>query len=111
MRPSSLQKHSLLKPVFAGLLAALFLGMMLIGASEGLHARLHAADAEHHHSPCAVCAIAKSQVDAPTIGVSEIFASLSVVWTVSFPVLPVPEMVDLRAAPNRGPPASVSSQS
>lgn len=111
MRPSSPLKLSSLKPVLAGLLVALFLGMTLIGASERLHAQLHADDAEHHHSPCAVCAIVKSQVDAPEVVVSEIFASLSVVWTVSFPVAPPPESVDLYTAPNRGPPASVSSQS
>ena len=111
MRPSSPLKLSSLKPVLAGLLAALFVAMTLIGASERLHAQLHANEDEHHHSPCAVCAIVKSQVAAPDIAVSEIFAPLSVVWTVALPPSPAPESVDLVTAPNRGPPVLVSSQS
>lgn len=111
MRPSSPLKLSSRKPVLAGLLAALFVVLTLIGANERLHAQLHAGDEEHEHGPCAVCSIVKSQVDVPDVTVSEIFATLSVVWTVSFPVAPVFGSVELCAAPSRGPPAAVSSQS
>jgi hypothetical protein len=111
MRPLFPWKFSSLKPVLAGLLAALFLGMLLIGASERLHGQFHEAEADHSHSPCAVCAIVKGQVDAPLVGVSEVFASLSVAWTLPLPKTATPVAVDLSAAPNRGPPASVSSQS
>lgn len=105
------RKISSLKPVLAGLLAILFLGMTLIGASERLHLQLHAADGEHSHSPCAVCAIVKGQVDAPEVAVSEVFASLSVAWTLPTVQALVPAAFDLSVAPSRGPPASVSSQS
>jgi hypothetical protein len=108
MRPVFPWKDSLLKPVLAGLVAAFFVGILTIGASQRLHGEIHAAEAEHSHSPCVVCALVKSQVDVPVIPGWEVFASVSVVWTVSFPVAPVPESVDLLAAPNRGPPASVA---
>ena len=54
--------------------------MTLIGASERLHLQLHADDAGHGHSPCAICNIAKGQLDAPVVAVSG-FTSLSVAWT------------------------------
>lgn len=111
MRPSSPWKQGWLRPVLAGLLAALFVGMTLVGASERLHLQLHAADGEHSHSPCAVCAIVKGQVDAPEVTVSEVFASLSVAWTLPTVQALVPAAIDLSVAPSRGPPASVSSQS
>lgn len=112
MRPSSQWKLGSLRPVLAGLLAALFVGMTLIGASERLHLQLHAEDEGHgHHAPCAVCAIVKGQVDAPTVTVSEVFASLSVAWTLPSVQTIVPAAIDLSVAPSRGPPASVSSQS
>jgi hypothetical protein len=111
MRPLFPWKFSSLRPVLAGLLAALFLGMLLIGASDRLHGQLHAAEADHSHSPCAVCAIVKGQVDAPVVTVSQIFASLSVAWTLPLPQTATPVAIDLSVAPSRGPPASVSSQS
>lgn len=111
MRPSSQLKLGLLRPVLAGLLAALFVGMTLIGASERLHLQLHADDEGHGHRPCAVCAIVKGQVDAPSVTVSEIFASLSVAWTLPTVQALAPAAIDLSVAPSRGPPASVSSQS
>jgi len=104
-------KHSLLKPVLAGLLTAFFLGMVLIGANDRLHGQLHANEAEHSHSPCAICAIVKGQVDTPDVVVSEIFAALSVAWTLPVPQATDPVAVDLSAASSRGPPASVSFQS
>src|SRR5687767_2117754 len=97
-------KFSSLKSVSAGLLAALFLGMLLIGANDRLHLQLHAGDEGHGHTPCAVCAIVKGQVDAPLVPVSEVFASLSVAWTLPLPQNAVFVAVDLSASPNRGPP-------
>lgn len=111
MRPKSPWKVSLLKPVLAGLLAVIFLGMILFGASERLHAQFHGEDTEPGHGPCVICALVNGQVDAPLVPVSEVFASLSVVWTVSFPVAPVMESVDLGTAPNRGPPVFAASLS
>jgi hypothetical protein len=111
MRPSSQWKHGWLRPVLAGLLAVLFVGMTLVGASERLHLQLHADDAGHSHSPCAVCAIVKGQVDAPVVAVSEVFASLSVAWTLPSVQALAPAAIDLLVAPIRGPPASISSQS
>jgi hypothetical protein len=105
------RKLSSLKPALAGLLAILFLGMTLIGASERLHLQLHADAEDHGHSPCAVCALVKGQVDAPVVTVSEVFASLSVAWTLPSVQVIVPVAIDLSAAPSRGPPVSVSSQS
>jgi len=105
------RKLSSLKPVLAGLLAVLFLGITLIGASERLHLQLHAADGEHSHSPCAVCAIVKGQVDAPVVTVSEVFASLSVAWTLPSVQAVTPVAIDFSVAPSRGPPVPVSSQS
>lgn len=111
MRPSSPWKQGWLRPVLAGLLAALFVGMTLIGASERLHLQLHADAEGHRHSPCAVCALVKGQVDAPVVTVSEVFASLSVAWTLPSVQVIALVAIDLSAAPSRGPPVSVSSQS
>lgn len=104
-------KLSSLKPVLAGLLAALFLVVTLVGAHDRLHATLHADDEGHGHSPCAVCAIVKGQVDTPMVAVSEVFAALSVTWTLPSVQIIAPAAIDLMVAPSRGPPASVSSQS
>jgi hypothetical protein len=92
-------------------MVALFLGMTLISASERLHLQLHAAGEDHGHSPCAVCAIVKGQVDSPVVPVSEVFASLSVAWTLPSVQAIAPAAIDLSVAPSRGPPAAVSSQS
>lgn len=105
------KKLSSLKPALAGLLAVLFLGITLVSASERLHLKLHADEPGHSHSPCAVCAIVKGQVDAPVVTVSEVFASLSVAWTLPVVQTIAPAAIDLSVAPSRGPPVSVSSQS
>ena len=111
MRQLTQWKFSSLKSVLAGLLAALFLVVTLIGAHDRLHATLHAGDEGHGHSPCAVCAIVKGQVDSPVVAVSEVFAALSVTWTLPSIQIIAPAAIDLSVAPSRGPPASVSSQS
>jgi len=99
-----------LKPALAGLLAALVFLLTLAAASERLHLQLNADDG-HDHGPCAVCAIAKGQLDAPVVPVSAPFASLFVAWTLPFVQTVAPTAVDLSVAPARGPPASVSSLS
>ncbi|MGC3957924.1 MAG: hypothetical protein QM813_08275 [Verrucomicrobiota bacterium] len=105
------KKLSSLKPVMAGFMAVLFLGMTLIGAHDRLHLQLHADGPGHSHSPCAVCSIVKGQVDAPVAVVSEVFAFLSVAWTLPTVQAIAPAAIDLSVASSRGPPASVSSQS
>jgi hypothetical protein len=103
-------KFSSITSALAGLLAGLVLLMSLATASDGLHLKFHA-DASHDHSPCAVCTIAKGQVDSPVSTVSEVFSTLSVAWTLPSVQTVTPTAIDLSVAPSRGPPASVSSQS
>ena len=103
---------SSLKPALAGLLALLMFLVTLASSSNGLHDHLHTeSESDHGQSPCAVCTIAKGQLDAPVVAVSEVFASLSVAWTLPSVQTIVPAAIDLSVAPSRGPPASVSSQS
>jgi len=111
VRQFSQWKLSSLKPVLAGLMATLFLAVTILGASDRLHATLHAGEEGHGHSPCAVCAIVKGQVDTPTVAVSEVFAALSATWTLPSVQIIAPAVIDLMVAPSRGPPVSVSSQS
>lgn len=94
-------------------MALLFMGMTLVGASDRLHSQFHAEGnaGDHSHAPCAVCAIVKGQVDTPVVVVSEVFASLSVAWTLPMVEFVSPQAVEISSAPNRGPPISVSSQS
>ena len=110
MRPLSPWKLSSLKPALAGLLAALMFLMSLATVRDGLHLKFHA-DAAHDHGPCAVCNLAQGQLDAPVVAVSEVFASLSVAWTLPTVQVIAPTAIDLSVASSRGPPASVSSQS
>jgi len=110
MRPPFQWKLSSLKPVLAGLLAVLILLLTLASTCHWLHGQLHAG-ADHDQSPCAACTIAKGQLDTPVVLVSEVFASLSVAWTLPSVQVLVPIAIDLSVAPSRGPPASVSSQS
>jgi hypothetical protein len=109
MQPLFRWKPSALKPAMSGILATLVFLMSLATASDGLHLKLHG-DASHNHGPCAVCTIAKGQLDAPLIHVSEVFASLSVAWTLPSVQTIVRAAIDLAVAPSRGPPATVSSQ-
>ena len=110
MRPLFQWKLSSLKPALAGLLATIVFLMTIASASAGLHFKLHT-DATHDHGTCAVCTIAKGQLDTPVAPVSEVFASLSVAWTIPSVQSVQPCAIDLSVAPSRGPPASVSSQS
>jgi hypothetical protein len=91
-------------------LAGFFLLLTLASSFHRLHGQLHS-PAEHDHSPCAICTIAKGQLDTPVVSVSEVFASLSVAWTLPAVQVIVPAAIDLSVAPSRGPPVSVSSQS
>ena len=91
-------------------MATLVLLMSLATASYGLHLKFHD-DASHNHAPCAICTVAKGHVDVPVVHVSEVFAWLSVAWTLPCFQTTQPRAVDFLVAPTRGPPASVSSQS
>jgi len=110
MRQLFQSKFSPLKSALAGFLALLILLLTLASASHWLHHQLHAS-ADHDQTPCAVCTITQGQLDAPVVAVSEVFASLSVAWTLPTVQALAPAAIDLSVAPNRGPPASVSSQS
>lgn len=110
MRLLTRLKLSSLKPALAGLLALLVLLLTFASASNWLHHQLHT-EAHHGQSPCAVCAVTKGQLDAPVVAVSEVFAALSVAWTVPSVEVVALAAIDLSVAPSRGPPASVSSQS
>ena len=92
-------------------MATLFLAVKILGASDRLHATLHAGEEGHGHSTCAVCAIVKGQVDTPVVAVSEFFDSVSVGWTLPSVQIIAPAKIDLMVAPSRGPPVSISSQS
>lgn len=105
--PANLKQY---KPVLAGLLAALMLLLTLASASSWLHERLHSSRS-HTQSPCAVCILVEGQLNAPLVTVSEVFASLSVAWTLPAPQIVVPAAMDPSVVSTRGPPASVSSQS
>lgn len=110
MRLLNQWKLSLLKPALAGLLVLLVVLMTFASASAGLHGQFHS-NSTDDHGPCAVCTIAKGQLDTPVVSVSEVFASLSVAWTVPSLQTAPPCVIDLSVAPSRGPPVSVSSQS
>lgn len=112
MRVAFHKQVSWFKPVLAGLLALLMLAMTLVSASNRLHSHFHAGDDHGHESiPCPVCSIAKGQVDAPVVPVSEVFASLSVAWTLPADSAVIPTPVEFLTVLSRGPPASGSSQS
>lgn len=110
MRQSFQWKPGSLKPVLAGFLAGVILLLTLASACHWLHHQLHAAT-DHDQTPCAVCSIAKGQMDTPVVVVSEVFAALSVAWTLPSVQVVAPAAIDLSLAPGRGPPVSVSSQS
>ena len=89
-------------------MAALLLLLGLLASNETFHSRLHDGPADSHGA-CAICALAKGQLDVPVISLSFGVASLSQSWTVpSLESAPLPA-VDFSVASSRGPPASVSS--
>jgi hypothetical protein len=89
-------------------MAFLLLLLGVLVANEQFHARMHA-DASASHGSCAVCALAKGQLDAPGIFQSVTVSTLSPVWTVpALESAPLPA-ADFSVASSRGPPASVSS--
>jgi len=95
------------RPVLAGLMAGLLLLLGLLASNERIHARLHA-DSPVTHGSCSVCAIAKGQLDAPTISHSFVAAPLPFAWTLpSLESAPLPA-ADFSVASSRGPPASAS---
>jgi hypothetical protein len=89
-------------------MALLLLLLGLLASNERIHSQLHT-DSPATHGSCAICAVAKGQLDAPTITQSFAVALLSFSWTI--PVLGSARLqtVDLSVASSRGPPASFSS--
>ena len=87
---------------------SLLLLLGLVAANESFHSRLHA-DASAKHGVCAVCALAKGQVDAASSAAPRVAVAGSFSWVLpAFDSVRVQE-ADFSVASSRGPPASVSS--
>ena len=97
------------KPVFAGLMAALVFVLSVFASSEKLHLALHEDSNAPHQSSCAVCTIAQGQVDFTAATSSQIAVSLSVSWTLPGYQATFKKDADFSVASSRGPPASISS--
>ncbi len=97
------------RPAFAGLMAAIVLVLTLFASSEKLHLTLHQNSDAPHHLPCAVCSFAQGQLEIPVATVSEVFAALSLSWTIPSLQTALPPEIDFSVASSRGPPLSVSS--
>lgn len=102
--------QSVVRPVFAGLMAALVLVLSVFAASEKLHLTTHQDTAPTGHGSCAVCSLNKGQVEVPVTVVSGVSTPLSGSWTLPLLVAAWPQPVDLSVASSRGPPVSVSSR-
>ena len=98
-----------LKPVVAGLMAAIVVLLTILATSENLHRKLHAPSGDYHNGCCALCRIAEGQVDVPVTAVLKIFAPASLSWAVPPPENGAPQTADFSVASNRGPPAFVFS--
>ena len=107
MLRSAIKQVSWFKPVLTGLMAGLVLLLALFASNGSLHKSLHD-EAEGHAEECAVCSIAKGHLDVSLRAVSEVFAPLSVFWTIPRPQNAPPRSADFSVASSRGPPAFVS---
>jgi hypothetical protein len=97
-----------LKPALAGFMALMLLSLGLLASNDSAHLKLHH-ESSSHHATCAVCAVAKGFLDAPSPSVTLTARTLSFCWALPvFNSVFVPEM-DFSAASSRGPPASTSS--
>lgn len=97
------------RPVVAGLMAAMVVLLVVFAAGERLHLALHQDAATAGHGSCAVCSVSQGLVEVPAAVVSAVSASLSVSWTLPSFVAAPPQPVDFSVASSRGPPSSVSS--
>jgi hypothetical protein len=97
------------RPAFAGLMAAIVLVLALFASSEKLHLTLHQDSGTPHHLPCAVCSFAQGQLETPVATVSDVFAALSVSWTIPSLQTALPPEIDFSVASSRGPPVSIAS--
>ena len=101
------EKEALLStPVRSIVLLALFLSLLAMASSTGLHQAVHtnAANADHH---CAVTLLASGQVDAPA-SVSLVVHAPVVSISFFLPEIPLPASVSFNLAHGRGPPARLS---
>jgi hypothetical protein len=97
------------RPMIAGLMSGMILLLSVFASSGALHLKLHPDSSAPQHGTCAICSIAQGQVEIPVDATPDVFAPLSVSWTLpSLRSNPVTD-VDLSVASSRGPPASVSS--
>ncbi len=92
----------------AALMAILLLLLGVLAANDQIHARLHA-DSPASHGSCSVCALAKGQVDVPTVLRSISVLPVSLVWTIPVLESTAPQTIDFSVASSRGPPDSISS--
>lgn len=97
------------KPAMAGLMAAIVLALALFASSERLHHAFHQDATSAHPVPCAACSLAQGQVELPGAAVSEVFAPLSVAWTIPSFSPATTQEADFYVASSRGPPVSISS--
>ena len=96
------------RPLLAGLMISLLLALGLVASNEQIHSQLHS-DSSATHGTCSVCALAKGQLDAPTISPSFVVAALAFSWIVPALESVAPPATDFSVASSRGPPAVVSS--
>jgi hypothetical protein len=101
-------RRRLLKPVLAGFMALLLLLLGVLASDEGAHFKLHHGKSSHH-ATCAVCAVAKGLVDAPSPSVTLTTHTLSFAWAIPFFDSVLVQKTDFSVASSRGPPASTSS--
>jgi len=109
MQPLRNQNVRWFRLAIAGLMSGMLLLLAVTAASGALHLKLHPDGSSSQHGTCAVCSFAHGQVETLIDTTPEVFAPLSVSWTL--PALrSVPLMdVDLAVAFSRGPPPSDSS--
>jgi len=97
------------RPAIASLMSGIMVLLAVSAASGALHLKLHTDGSSSQHGTCAICSFAHGQVETLVAVTPEVFAPLSVSWTLSvLQSLPLAN-VDRSVAFCRGPPASGSS--
>jgi len=108
MQPLSRRQPARLKLALAGLMAGLVLLLALVASSESLHHQFHGNSAEGQ-SQCAICAVVRGHMDAPTSASPEATVTLFVAWIVPHLETAMAHPVDGSVASTRGPPAFFAS--
>ena len=109
MHPSCNRNVQWFKPVLSGLMAGMIVLLSVVASSGALHLKLHQDSSAPQHGTCAICSISQGHVETSVACSPEVFATLSVSWTLpSLRSTPVTD-ADFSVASSRGPPVSVSS--